>query len=212
LSIRDSKDQSWPVFLGLLDSDPRRAWEGFYRFVQSFVAVQPPPELVSIPESDRKDLVEDVVVYCVDNDFRVLRRYHDTGHEFAGWFYVLVKRRALDWWRRSGRESGRMDRPGDIDAPRPELPSGIVDNPEHRERFGRLVECVSGLMEKLGGYCRLLLALAAEEYTPREMVAVLRWNESKNKKVSDDLRYCRRRLKEMMARESDIDVDSMFEN
>jgi hypothetical protein len=50
--------------------------------------------------------------------------------------------------------------------------------------------------------------MAADEFTPKEMVKVLRRPPRDNKKVSDDLRYCRRKLRKLLT-EMGVDVSGV---
>jgi len=65
-------------------------------------------------------------------------------------------------------------------------------------------------MDMIDDYCRLLLEMAGDEITPLEMIAILRLPRDQNKKVSDDLRHCRKKLKSIIYEEG-TDIDALFE-
>ena len=83
------KDSEWPSFLDELDSDPEAAKEEFADCLYSLLAERPPRPLQSLGD-DREDFVQTLFVKCVDENFRVLRKYRKTGHSFHAWLYVLV--------------------------------------------------------------------------------------------------------------------------
>jgi hypothetical protein len=57
--------------------------------------------------------------------------------------------------------------------------------------------------------CQILLQAAAEDYEPKEMVALLPGELRDNKHASDTLRACRKRLRAMLAEEG-IDPSDYF--
>ena len=67
-------------------------------------------------------------------------------------------------------------------------------------------------VEELGRRCQLLLQMAADGFTPKQMATALRLSPDQNKKITDDLRYCRRQLVDRLSvagfdREQLVQVD-----
>jgi DNA-directed RNA polymerase specialized sigma24 family protein len=72
-------------------------------------------------------------------------------------------------------------------------PESCEDN-GHRIDDQDILVKVTKTLAGMDSYCQLLLQMAADEFRPREMAIALRWPHSRAKKISDDLRYCRRKL------------------
>lgn len=192
-------DPYWPPFLDWLDRDPRRAAQEFYAYACGLMESAPPKELRALDATERFDLHHDIVVHCIADNFRVLRTYKNEGRPFAGWFYFVVRNAALDRIRRVARRpqvATGLDpdnaRSADCEVAQPDVDADVV----MRQR--KKLEIVNDCIRKLGEQCQLLLRLAGEEFTPREIVRVLRWPADKANKVSDDLRYCRKKLVKML--------------
>jgi RNA polymerase sigma factor (sigma-70 family) len=204
------QDPSWPSFLDLLDSDPNNAFADIYRYAVDLLTNTPPRPMRSLPSEDRQDLIHQIVFHCVANDFQVMRRYINKGKPFSSWFYATAHNKCLDYLRaREARPKG-VSIHSDSDNPGYE---NILSNPgiddETRLDLKDLIDVVRKALTQLGENCRLLLEMAADGFTPREMVTVLRLPPDQNKKVSDNLRYCRRLLKKELA-DMDIDINSIL--
>jgi DNA-directed RNA polymerase specialized sigma24 family protein len=184
-------EQEWPEFLDRLDADPSRAFEEFYLFARKLVSICPPHALAEIPQASREDVVHDVILSCCRDDFRVLRRYRKLGKPFALWFSFVVRNRVRDRLRtQRGRERlGATSRERNAETRREEV------SPARVAGARVLFERVKVHIEELGEVCRILLLGAAEGRHPRDLVALLGWPDSWNKKASDELRRCRRRLR-----------------
>jgi len=70
--------------------------------------------------------------------------------------------------------------------------------PDRRADARMALEVVTDCIRELGETCRLLLLGAAEGMRPRELTRLLGWPKEWNKKASDDLRECRKRLKKRL--------------
>jgi RNA polymerase sigma factor (sigma-70 family) len=204
-------DQPWPEFLNLLDQDANAAFQEFYQFLYKLLTVRPPQGMRSLSETESEDLLQEIVLHCVQDDFRVLRQYRPQGRPFAAWLYVLAHNKCLDCLRRRSR-SPELHSQFNYGVGEDSLGGGVDSDltPEKRAGLRDVISTVKGCLSRLRQYCRLLLQLAAEEYTPREMVLLLGWPPDKNKKVSDDLRECRRQLRKVMVEEG-IDVESVLQ-
>ena len=205
-------DHSWPSFLNLLDKNPDKAFREFYSFTYKLLKVKPPKGMQGMSEMESEDLIHEIVLHCVTDDFKVLHQYLDRGKPFAAWLYVLAHNMCLDYLRKRKRDivpvsEDRHPYNPNLNRSRAELDS----TPEKRARLKGVIDTVGRCISKLGEYCQLLLQLAADEYSPREIVQVLRLPADENKKISDDLRGCRKRLKKLFAEEG-VDLLSLLSN
>ncbi len=182
----------WPGFLDLLDSEPGKALDEFYRLASGTIARVPPRPVRGLAKQAFEDFFHDFVLACCKGRFRKLKQYRDRGRPFAGWLYVVAHNFALDWL-------ARLDQP--------------MENTNFAETAGvsgnglaHLVQNVQQAISTLSEKCRLLLKLAAEEYTPKEMTLAMGWPEDQNAKASNDLRYCRRKLRQILA-DSGVDIE-----
>jgi RNA polymerase sigma factor (sigma-70 family) len=201
---------SWPHFLDLLDVDPDGAFEAFYRLALDALTNVPPRPMRSLADEDRQDLIHDVIYHCVRDDFRVLRRYVDRGKPFAAWLYAVAHNKSLDYVRGRALRPETVSIHGDSERRGPEnLLSDPSGSGEKRLEYAEILSTVRDLMKRLGEYCRMLLEMAADEFTPKEMVLVLRLPADQNKKISADLRYCREKLRKQLAL-AGVDVASVF--
>lgn len=176
-------DSSWPAFLGLLDSNPRAALEGFHRYTWKLFQVRPPSALSRLVSSDREDQIADLVLGCCQNDFRKLRKYRDVGKPFAAWLSTVLVHQVLDWHKKR--------RPTD------ELTDGAYLKDEHPFPVSpKLSECLHQCLTRMSEKCQAYLSFGAHGLKPSEIVVLLHLPEGDNKRVSDDLRHCLRRLRE----------------
>jgi RNA polymerase sigma factor (sigma-70 family) len=204
------RNLSWPQFLDLLDADPDTAFADFYRFAFGTLSTATPRAIRSLNSDDRQDLIQDVIYHCVREDFHVLRQYVDKGKPFAVWLYAIAHNVCLDHFR-------AQERNPDVtsvheDASGTGLENVLSDRHNHSQNKPELLELVAIVKKTLGlvgEYCRLLLEMAADEFTPKEMALVLGMPSDQNKKVSDDLRYCRKKLRNRLA-ETGIDIESLL--
>lgn len=201
-------DEPWPPFLNLLDDNPERAFGAFYSYARSVLKAKPPRPMFDLNDAESEDITQEIILHCVRDDFRVLRRYTDRGRPFAAWLYVLAHNKCLDYLRRRKRDADVMaGHTNDFESNPDRFGADPSISPEQESRLRAVLRAVNGCMSRLSRYCRLLLELAADEYMPSEMALVLGWPKDMNKKISDDLRECRRRLKKMLAN-AGVDVTS----
>jgi DNA-directed RNA polymerase specialized sigma24 family protein len=188
VGARHILQQEWPSFLDRLDDDPARAAEEFYGFARTLLSVAPPRNLWEVPEDLREDVTHDLVLDCCRDGFALLRRYRDRGRPFAAWFALVARNRISDRMRRERRQV-EWDVQEDDRRERPAV------SPARRALDRVALEKVVSEVRALGDVCRVLLLGAAEGRSPRELVHLLGWPEDWNKKASDDLRACRKRLR-----------------
>ena len=203
-------DQEWPEFLDKLDSDPDNAFADFYKIALRVLKSTPPVPMRSLPSDDIEELTNDIVYHCVKDNFRILRQYKPMGKPFAAWFYIIATNKCRDYFRSRGRRPQTISIHGSANELSLENKlRNPGNNGEKKYDLKKLLSFTRVSIEKLGDYCRLLLEMAADEFTPREMVAVLRLPKDHNKKVSDDLRECRRKLKKLLVDEG-YDIKSLL--
>lgn len=180
-------------FLSLLDKDPTRAMDAFYRFAVRQLLAMPPGPLRGLAEDQREDAIQEITLHCVAQDFRVLRQYDARRGSFAGWFHLVARNRAYDWLRSQAmtvRAEDLRDHPERLDR----------SSPADRTTWAQ--EYIDAVRQELGSLphsCQLLLRGAADGLRPNELAMLLGWGKDKNKKASDDLRACRSRLKQRLA-------------
>jgi RNA polymerase sigma factor (sigma-70 family) len=179
-------DSPWPAFLDFLDRDPRHALEGLHTFAWKLSYARPPAILRSLDPADQQDRISDLVLSCCQNDFRKLRKYHNVGRPFAAWLMVVLDRQVRDWLR-SRRPTNELDE----NLATPSEPPSIGLS-------ARIVRCLNQNLARMSEKCRLYLACLADGMKPREIALLLQMPEGGNKRVSDDLRQCMHRLREML--------------
>lgn len=182
----DSLATPWPEFLGLLDSSPTLALDGLYRFTWKLMAARPPRIYRSMSREDREDCVVDLVVGLADRDFRRLRTYRDHGRPFASWLCTTATRHAIRWL--VGRRA-TVELPADLAA----------DDPAPDPVLGSLRDEIAECMAKLSPKCRTYLICLADGMRPRDVVQFLRLDMEENRAVSDDTRYCKEKLRSLLA-------------
>lgn len=195
----DQLGQSRPEFLNGLDRDPQAVFAGFYALADDLLRICPPGVMRGLDPDRRRDVLHDLVLHCCQDDFRVLRAYRDRGRPFAAWLQMVARNRHLDSLRRKNRanEVPLEDDDGGEPQQVPD-PAATVDVDGRLDRDYLLAK-VRQALASLSAKCRLLVQGAADGYKPRELVRLMGWPPDWNKKASDDLRECRRRLRRELA-------------
>jgi RNA polymerase sigma factor (sigma-70 family) len=190
-------DQQRPDFLDDLDRDRDRAFRGFHDFAWRLLTVSAPSAFRGFSPDERQALISDVVLRCVEGDFRALRTYR--GGSFAGWLLTVARRLALDEIRRRTR---RREVPLPPERPQSDEPKGQIASadplPDQQLEWSEHLECVRRCIARMSRKCQILLWAGAEGLLPREMQRLLGSGSGSNKAISDDLRYCRDRLKRIL--------------
>lgn len=197
--------EGWPKFLDLLDTDRQTAWEQFYVYGRSLFLKFPPSCLLSLDRDEQQEVMDRILEHCRNDDFRVLRTYRNTGRRFSGWLYSIAFNYAIDYLRAKARRR-RIEAGLNHDPAPPESPdTQQADRPIRLREVYRLAR---EAMRKLDRRCQLLLSLAADELTPKEMLPFLQEAGTNNVKVSNDLRYCRKKLRDLLSVQGcDIEVE-----
>jgi RNA polymerase sigma factor (sigma-70 family) len=190
-----------PSFLDLLDRDRDEAFKQFYCFVMAAFRWRLPVPLRGLSEEDRQDFLHDTILHCVKDDFRVLRMYVPRGKSFAGWLYMVFTNRCRDLLRTAEMRVSKVpihaDEEGRSVESRLADPGGL---PDAQVENAETVSLINKALEGIGQKCRLLLEMAADGLKPKQMARLLGLAEDQNKKVADDLRYCRERLRKLIRR------------
>jgi RNA polymerase sigma factor (sigma-70 family) len=182
-------DSPWPGFLDLLDKDPRSALEGLHTYSWKLFEARPPAILRRLDTADREDRIADLVLGCCQDNFCKLRKYQNIGKPFAAWLSTVLVRQVFDWLRSQRSVEELTDAVG---ATEDEPPMALSDG---------IVECLNRCLGRLPDKCQKYLTYAAEGMKPREIAALLRLPKGENKSVSDDLRYCMKKLREDLLKE-----------
>jgi RNA polymerase sigma factor (sigma-70 family) len=192
---------SWPPFLDLIDDDPKKAFELFYRFAYRELTAIPPRPMRVLNPDDQQDLIHDIIYHCVRDSFKVLRQYKDVGKSFGAWLYRVAHNKALEYLRGKRKKWPILaEQINDDEAWLVErIFAAKCQNPNHVQELRELIAIVIKALGEIGRKCQILIEMAADEFTPKEMVAVLGLPNDHNKKISSDLRYCRRKLRDLLA-------------
>lgn len=204
-------DPFWPSFLDRLDTDPKAAQIDFYRFLEWTLNRVPPEPMRSLCKEQQEDVKQEVFLHCIQEDCRVLRQYVNRGKPFAAWLYTVARNVCVDHIR---KKKPRKEEVSIHEGSNGTGLENILANPADvlkRQVIARYIPIVKKMIERLDEHCRILLEMAADEFTPKEMALVLGLPASQNKKISDDLRYCREKLRKRLA-EAGIDIGSILES
>jgi len=210
LLVNNMKKSSWPEFLGLIDNDIDQAYTEFYKFAINMLTVSPPRIIYAFTEQEKEDITSDIIYFCIKDDFNILKKYKPTGKSFSAWFYILSHNYCIDFFRKKKREYKIFQsnsEPEDI-----AIEQLInINSTDHDSSFdlSRILVKIRKTIGRLSDKCRLLLEMAADELKPKEMTMILGLPKDKNKKVSDDLRECRRKLKNLLL-DGGIDLGSIL--
>lgn len=181
-----------PSFLALLDTNPSLAMAQFDKGFRKYFSAFQPRTLQHVDQQTREDMLSDLKLHCLSSDFRVLRKYLDVGKPFSHWFTLVTHNRFLEILRSKKHELSLNE--NFEEGHDPSEPPGTGSSPEEEAFWRQLLEFTRQCLSLASPKCRQLLLLAAEECTPLELAQLLHMKAEENKKVSDDLRYCRNRL------------------
>jgi len=186
---------NWPSFLDIIDDDPKKSGSEFYLISAKLLHTAPPKLFRNLNKEDQEDIIQDIVVHCIKDDFRVLRTYQDKGRPFAAWLYIIAHNKIIDFLRKRGQAI-----PYEIEiSDKPEM---VSENPGTKALFNveqkEALEVVRTSLNEMGTKCRLLLKLAAKEFRPREMVRVMGLSTEQAKNVANDLAHCRKKLANLL--------------
>ncbi|GEM_PF-1521735 len=209
MSVTDLKSLSWPWFLDLLDSDPRKAAEGFSRFARKRFTSYPNSYLNSLSRDEQEDIIQDVIVGCIENNFSRLRGYQDIGKSFGGWLTRILVNKCKDYGRKSGREIREDDSNDDSNGNTVDTNCDPLPDPSIKAEYGELLEACRQVMKLLDVDCQIILELTAEGYSLDEIRIAIRAIDNENKMVSDRRSYCRKRLVKLL-KDKGYNVEEWF--
>lgn len=197
-------EQSWPDFLEYLQSDWRKAADQFAGFAYKVLQSQPPAILKTLNDDLRKEIIQLTVIHFIDNECRILKNYTDQGKPFKSWFYQVAYRKALDIVREKVRTDPRyVSRPKDS-----EEDFNIFDVLEDTTsqadadlRGGEILEIIAGALRTLKTKCQLLILGAASGFQAKQLAVLLGLGQKGNVTAANDLRYCRKQMKALLAKE-----------
>jgi DNA-directed RNA polymerase specialized sigma24 family protein len=200
---------SWPEFLDLMDSDSVSARAELHIFAHRVLADCRGLLLPISSQQDRDDLISDLVnFHLCDDNFRVLRKYQNTGRPFAAWLYVVAHNFARAR-ARSIRQGVREQNCTYEEIDR--LADGSKSTLSHDQKrvAQRALELTKVCLTKASPKCKALLSLAADELAPQTIALLVYQDAGLNKKVSDDLRFCRSRLLDCLSGQG-VDLDEVW--
>ncbi|MEW5875324.1 MAG: sigma-70 family RNA polymerase sigma factor [Candidatus Zixiibacteriota bacterium] len=180
-------------------SDSTRRMADLERYAQQFFRLCAPRIMRGLAPEDLRDLQQEIILHLINDDFRVLRQYRMTGSNFDAWFCTVCINKTLDFIKRKERYERVVGDHSAATGGTSHEESAAPGDPESRALQRQITLRVAASLEFMDRYCRLLLRMAGEEFRPREMVRVLRWPPSKAKKVADDLKYCREKLRKLLS-------------
>lgn len=189
-----------PAFLDLLDSEPLRAAECFYRFALRYFEMIGPKYLTYFEPDERLDIKHEICLHCLKDNFRVLRLYHHTASDFYAWFHVIAHNKAMDIIKSQKRRPQFSNPTVESTAILENVVSPSPD-PQRVLEIRDKLRLVNKVIIGMNRYCQLLLRLSGEEFTPIEITRVLRWPSQKSKKVATDVSYCRKALRQRLSSE-----------
>lgn len=184
-----------PDFIDLLNTDSKQASDLFALWVKRKLSESPPRKIYSVAADDRQDVIQDIILHCINDDMKVLRQFGDHGRPFEAWFYWVARNKILDYLRkrRSGIQTTSVSISFDGGVESIAVPQVSPDS-----NLDSILRITNDCIKELGQKCRILLRMAGDEFRPREMARLLRMPKEKAKNISSDLRYCRKKLQELI--------------
>lgn len=187
-------DDPHPRFLDLLGTNPERALEDFATFAYRLFQAQVPRVMRALDPEARKEVIQEVLLHCASRP-EVLRAYIPRpGVPFAAWLLAVASNRAISWLRSNGRPAlGIAVDPAQLDR----VPSHERDA---SWRTDLALLCVREQTDK----CQLLLEMFLLGYHAQEIAecapSLMDLPDYSNRQASDDLRYCKRCVRQCLGR------------
>jgi len=191
--------QSRPGFLDKLEINPADAAEEFSRFAYKVMQILPPHIIRPLSREEQHDIIQEIIIHCLDRNLRVLKSYCDQGLPFTKWFLTVAYKKAYDILRQRSKYIARNPSMEDGEM-HFDPPTKTDDGPLRRTIAGQLLERVGRILGTMKKKCQILIKAAAEGYTMAEMAVMIGLSSTENKKVSNDLRACRQRLIQLWER------------
>ena len=202
--------RSRPEFLDLLDRNPARAQNDFYVYLVKLMKAAPPSLYWAVPLESREEVVNELWLHMVVDEFRRLRSYRDQGRAFAAWFSRVARNWIADWLERHGRRAQvEVQEARDADDTRNMEPPDPASGTEEMQWSQEVVEIARRCLGRMSALCRTLLQAAEEGLTPAEMTLLIGKPADRNKEVGTTLARCRQTLKRLLFEEQ-IDIDAIL--
>jgi DNA-directed RNA polymerase specialized sigma24 family protein len=182
-----------------MDTELEAAWGLFHDYVWALLHRNPPAALRRLPSFDRQDVISQTLLYCWENDQRILRRYVDVGRPFSHWLCQIANRMAHKEHLRRRRERARHA-DGPDTTPFKEVPEpgpGLAELRELREHEARVQACVA----RLGALCRILLSGSGDLLKPRQLARLLGYPRARERNAADQLHECREKLRALVRKQ-----------
>jgi len=179
----------WPDSLRRAVAGDAAARESFASFALAFYRSRRWRLLRSVPDAHHDDLTQDMALHALER----LASYHERpGVPFEAWLLAVGSRVVLDRLRSDMARRRREQAWGD------ETHTAARTRPDPA-----VVARARDALAQLGAKCRLLLGLLQDGLRPAEMVEMARAAMGDptltNKRVADDLAYCKRLLAKKFA-------------
>ena len=195
-----------PWFADGDDSDRQRRMTDFQHYAQQFFRKCAPSAMRRLSPDDLADVQQEIILHCICNDFRVLKQFRNTGSTFDAWFCVVSLNTTLDFMKRRGRYQDTIVADPTPDGALVMNHPASSGNPEKEFERGRMAELLNQCIGSLDQYCRVLVRLYGDQFKPHEIVRVLRWPESKATKVANDYKYCKEKLRKLLAKRGIVEA------
>jgi DNA-directed RNA polymerase specialized sigma24 family protein len=212
----DPLSQEWPTFLDLLSSDPGELFRRLHGFIHRLLGASPPAIFAALPKEDREEMPGQILLHLCGEDFRRLRTYRARGVPFAHWLIRIASNMARDMIDKNQRERRRrqpLDPGTDGIGDDPVVLTGESRllsgrSPEKEALLNRLLDRVFEAIQRMDRKCQLLLLGSAHELSPKELAWLMGWPSNWNVKASDDRRYCRSKLRDLLV-EKGVDLGTI---
>jgi len=192
-----------PYFFSILDIDREKAFKEFYLHVEPILRFNPPRQIYILAPEEREDCLQEVFIHFWKEGCSVLKKYlkkvEETGKEinFNGWFYITARNKIISYIRELNRLPDMFSLGDDSEGDGlPDKLTGRNNGTEKKMDLEKLIRIVGEIIIEMRIRCQMLLSMAASGLKPRDIASILA--EDDNKKISNDLRYCRKKLKNLI--------------
>lgn len=184
----------WPPFLDWLYKDWRRAAEGFADFAYRVLKSRPSRLLSSQATDDQDDLIQRTILHFIEDECRILKTYQARGRPFRDWFVTVAQHKMMDIVRQASHDAKKTV------CPQEDMDSMTSNEPDpscsvtSREAIRAVTHCLGQMKLK----CRILIRAFYDGLSFPEMAVLIGLQPEQNKKASDDLGYCLKKLRTML--------------
>jgi len=180
-------------FLELLHSDWKEGARLFSEYAYKALTLRPPRILASQSEQDRRDMIQEIILHFIEDRCRRLKKYKKMeGVPFLAWFLRGAQNKIISMIRPS---TARTEDEGPL-----EIIADVRSRPDEDAISEDLITIVAACLRELGDKCKILLLAEGAGFDRKQMAILLGLGAGGNVTAANDLRYCRRRLKELFDR------------